>query len=259
MKLTLVSLRAELKAGIVANYVTSDHYATGKAGDSDRECGDLLSVNSADSSTTTATTRLDRIVITPKFSYKSMMQTSLKRLTFEEYLTYDDGTDNKYELVDGELVLMPPAVFKHDDIVNFLYIAFYLEIKRLGLDWVVRQGTIGVRTTTNKSRIPDICVINGEEWRQNSPDSPAVLETAPLLVVEVVSEGSIATDYRRKRTEYANREIPEYWIVDPIAAKVSVLLLDEGFYDVVEFIDNQKIVSKTFSELDLTAQQILTA
>ncbi|BAZ30361.1 hypothetical protein NIES4074_28170 [Cylindrospermum sp. NIES-4074] len=228
----------------------------GKAGD---ESGDLLSVNSADFSTVTATTRLDRIVIVPKFSYKSMIQTSLKRLTFEEYLTYDDGTDNKYELMDGELVLMPLPLFGQVEILNFIYIAFYLEIQRLGLDWIVRQGSVGVRTTINKSRIPDVCVINGEEWRQNSPDSPAVLETALLLVVEVVSEGSIATDYRRKRTEYANREIPEYWIVDPIAAKVSVLLLDEGFYDVVEFIDNQKIVSKTFSELDLTAQQILTA
>lgn len=186
-----------------------------------------------------------------------MIKTTVKQITFEEYLTYDDGTDNKYELVDGELVLMPPAVFGHAAIVNFIYIAFYLEIQRLGLDWLVTPGTVGVRTTFNKSRIPDISIINGEEWRQNSPDAPAVLETAPLLVVEIVSEGSINTDYRRKRTEYASREIPEYWIVDPINSKVSILLLDEGFYDVVEFIYNQKIVSKTFPELDLSVQQIL--
>ena len=187
-----------------------------------------------------------------------MIQTNLKRLTFEEYLTYDDGTDNKYELVDGELVLMPLAVFGHAAIVNVLYIAIYMEIKRLGLDLIVAPGTVGVRTTTNKSRIPDISVINGEEWRQNSPDESAVLQTPPLLVIEIVSEGSITTDYRRKRTEYANREIPEYWIVDPITSKVSVLLLDEGFYDVTEFVDNQKIVSKTFPELELTVQQVLT-
>ncbi|HLO84471.1 MAG TPA: Uma2 family endonuclease [Nostocaceae cyanobacterium] len=187
-----------------------------------------------------------------------MIQTSLKRLTFEEFLTYDDGTDNKYELVDGELVLIPPAVCKHDDIVNFLYIAFYLEIKRLGLDWLVKQGTIGVRTDINKSRIPDVSVIKGEDWRKNSPNAPAILETAPLLVVEIVSEGSVTTDYRRKRTEYANRNIPEYWIVDPINSKVSILLLNEGFYDVVEFVDNQKIVSPTFPELELTVGQILS-
>ncbi len=188
-----------------------------------------------------------------------MTQTNFKPLTFEEYLTYNDGTDNKYELVNGELVLMPRAVFRHAAILNFIYIAFYLEIQSLDLDWLVAPGTVGVRTTTNKSRIPDICVIDGQKWQQNSPDAPAVLETAPLLVVEIVSEASITTDYRRKRTEYANREILEYWIVDPIAAKVSVLLLDEGFYDVLEFKDDQKIASRTFPELELTAQQILTA
>lgn len=188
-----------------------------------------------------------------------MIQTTSKRLTFEEYLAYNDGTDNKYELVDGELVLMPPAVFKHAIILNFLYITFYLEIQRLSLDWLVTPGTVGVRTTFNKSRIPDISVIKGEEWRQNSPDAAAILETPPLLVVEIVSEGSINTDYRRKRTEYANLEIPEYWIVDPINSQISVLLLNEGFYDVVEFKDNDKIVSQTFPELDLTVQQILSA
>jgi Uma2 family endonuclease len=186
-----------------------------------------------------------------------MISTSLNHLTFAEYLIYNDDTDHKYELVDGELVLMPPAVFKHAAIMNFIQMAFYLEIQRLGLNWLVTPGTVGVRTGTNKCRIPDICVIDGTEWQQNSPDSPAVLETAPLLVVEVVSEASITTDYRRKRTEYANREIPEYWIVDPIATKVSILLLEQGFYDVMEFQENQKIVSRTFPELELIAQQIL--
>ncbi len=39
----------------------------------------------------------------------------------------------------------------------------------------------------------------------------------PLLVVEVVSPKQQERDYRHKRTEYAERHIPEYWIVDPIA------------------------------------------
>jgi len=30
------------------------------------------------------------------------------KLTFEQYLEYDDGTDNRYELCDGDLRLMPP-------------------------------------------------------------------------------------------------------------------------------------------------------
>jgi|GEM_PF-2287393 len=30
------------------------------------------------------------------------------KLTFEQYLEYDDGTENLYELYDGELVKVPP-------------------------------------------------------------------------------------------------------------------------------------------------------
>jgi Uma2 family endonuclease len=37
------------------------------------------------------------------------MTTTRKKLTFEEYLDYDDGTDNRYELVDGELVALPSS------------------------------------------------------------------------------------------------------------------------------------------------------
>ncbi|GAB1544460.1 hypothetical protein NUACC21_71360 [Scytonema sp. NUACC21] len=42
------------------------------------------------------------------------MTTATKKLTLEEYLAYDDGTDTKYELVDGELVEMPPESDKNN-------------------------------------------------------------------------------------------------------------------------------------------------
>jgi Putative restriction endonuclease len=55
-----------------------------------------------------------------------------KLLTFEEYLTYDDGTDTRYELVDGELVEMPPESQENSNLARFLFVellkhfAFYL-------------------------------------------------------------------------------------------------------------------------------------
>src|SRR6476469_8822520 len=90
-----------------------------------------------------------------------------KTFTFEEYLAYDDGTDNKYELVDGELVLMPQPTYKHENIIFLLLVSLHQEIQRLGLDWVVRNTNVGVRTASKKSRNPDVCVIEGTLWRQN--------------------------------------------------------------------------------------------
>ncbi|MEL0588710.1 MAG: Uma2 family endonuclease [Planktothrix rubescens PR222] len=73
-----------------------------------------------------------------------MIQTTIKnQLTFEEYLTHDDGTDNRYELEDGELILMNPPTFRHAFIVSFLTDALTTQIKQLSLPWKILSG-IGV-------------------------------------------------------------------------------------------------------------------
>jgi Uma2 family endonuclease len=55
-------------------------------------------------------------------------------MTVEEYLTYDDGTDKRYELDEnGVLVEMPPGTGKHEAIITFLVVRFFLEKERLGL------------------------------------------------------------------------------------------------------------------------------
>jgi Uma2 family endonuclease len=80
----------------------------------------------------------------------------------------------------------------------------------------------------------------------------------PTLVVEVVSPNQDKRDYRYKRSEYAARQIPEYWIVDPILNKVTILELIEGLYEEQVCTGEQKILSPQFSQLTLTAQQVLT-
>ncbi|NER47584.1 MAG: Uma2 family endonuclease, partial [Symploca sp. SIO1A3] len=42
------------------------------------------------------------------------------KLTFEKYLEYDDGTDNRYELFDGELIPVPPETDNNDWIAVWL-------------------------------------------------------------------------------------------------------------------------------------------
>lgn len=78
----------------------------------------------------------------------------------------------------------------------------------------------------------------------------------PLLVVEVVSPNQASRDYRYKRTEYAARGIAEYWIVDAIAQKVTVLEWVEGFYEERVYEGEQAIASPLFP-IQLTAAQVL--
>lgn len=178
-------------------------------------------------------------------------------LSFEDYLKHANDTDTRYELIDGELVAVPPPTMRHLLIAKFIERLFDSEIKRLQLPWVCLREA-GIRTGARKSRLMDVCVATVEQTYQ-SMDRPAVFEAPPLLAVEIVSEESIKRDYRYKRSEYAAVEIPEYWIVDPLQNKVSVLVLVEGFYEDKEFKGEARIVSDVFEELAVTANQVLGA
>ncbi len=182
---------------------------------------------------------------------------TIQRLSFEEYLTYDDGTDTRYELVDGQLEPMNPPTFRHLLIAKFVEQLFDSEIARLALPWLCFREA-GVRTGWRKSRLTDVYVVTADQIA-GMMDQSAVCQTPPLLVVEVVSPDSIKRDYRAKRSEYAALEIPEYWIVDPLESKVSVLLWDDGLYEEFVFTGTQVIASKTFPELKLTVDQVLAA
>lgn len=176
---------------------------------------------------------------------------------FEEYCVYDDGSDTRYELFDGELIAMPPPLFRHLLIAEFLADVFKAEIKREPLPYLVFREA-GIRTGIRRSRIADICVATPEQL-SHQLDAAAIFESAPLLVVEIVSASSIKQDYRYKRSEYAVAAIPEYWIVDPIASQIMVLRLEEGLYEQRIFKGTQWIESVLFPELSLTVEQVLAA
>jgi Uma2 family endonuclease len=184
-----------------------------------------------------------------------------KRLTLEEYLQYDNGTDSQYELVAGELVSMPPESPKNVQIALFLLVNF---LKFVPVNQLSNKAEIvisGVRATT---RVPDLVVLTDELATivQGATRSTITLDMPPpALVVEVVSPGKTNEDrdYRYKRSEYAARGIAEYWIVDPQANKITVLILVDGLYEESIFIGNAVIVSSIFPQLQLTAEQILHA
>lgn len=185
------------------------------------------------------------------------------RVTFADYLTYFDGSDTKYELVDGELVAMSLGTSLHGEAIDPTYQAINAEINRTTQPWIVRQGQIGVRCPRgiglDTVRIPDVVVMQRDDW-QALQEREAVIDfdlSAPLLVIEVISPSTKNIDYRAKRAEYAARDIPEYWIVDPLESKVSVLINSDGWYDITEFFDSDRLISPTFPELQLTPQIIL--
>lgn len=194
-----------------------------------------------------------------------MTQAKPRFRTIEEYLDYDDGTDTRYELVNGELIALPQESRQNRKIASFLFGAFL----RFGLstELLVIGTQIAVSSQEVTARQPDFMVL--------SPDCADALEgaksdlidaemPAPDLIVEVVSPGDVGStnyqrDYVEKPHEYAARGIPEFWRVDPSREVVTVLTLDDGVYRARDFRGDDRIISRRFSDLQLTAAQILRA
>jgi len=72
-----------------------------------------------------------------------MTQAKPRFATFEEYLSFDDGTDKLYELFNRELIELPPESGENIGIINFLFLQFaasvgYLRVRGHGLELEVR-------------------------------------------------------------------------------------------------------------------------
>ncbi len=191
------------------------------------------------------------------------MTVTTKKLTLEEYFSYEDGTDTRYELVDGELVAMSLGTARHGLIVNFLTDQFKSAIAQTRQPWLAIHSVLGVQSPSRRawqtSRIPDISIVPlaQMEAMDNREAVITINETPPLLVVEVVSPSTKSDDYRSKRGEYGFLNIPEYWIVDPLEEKITLCSVDNLLYDSFEIRGSDRIQSPTFPDFDLTVAQIL--
>ncbi|MDY6940526.1 MAG: Uma2 family endonuclease [Cyanobacteriota bacterium] len=180
-----------------------------------------------------------------------------KLYSFEDYLNYDDGTNHRYELVDGRLEIVNPPTFRHLLVAKYLERCLDREIERLDLPWLCLKEA-GIRTGWRKSRLSDLYVLPIDAVEEFL-DRSAISQTPPLLVIEIVSPESVTRDYRYKRSEYAALGIPEYWIVNPIDSSISILFLEEGLYEETVFTGNQSIISRIFPEISLKVDRVLLA
>jgi len=186
-----------------------------------------------------------------------MTQAKQRFLSFKEYLSYDDGTENLYELFNGELIEVLPESGENAEIATFLLVQFALtlghqQVRGHGLELEVRGEP--------KNRYPDLTVIRKEHIQLLKQRNTIRLPMpSPLLVVEVVSPGELQRDrdYIAKRMQYQDRAIPEYWIVDPQLETVLGLgLTGNSYTEIGTFQGSDRIQSPQFRELSFTPVQI---
>lgn len=199
-----------------------------------------------------------------------MTITTLTKLDFGQFLQQrpDDGI---YELVNGEIVKVE-AIRARKNVARYLMFGFNDEIRRLQLDYIVDKDIV-IRTVTNRGdqrgRNPNVSLVSASLWNSNVTTYGALID-AIQLAVEVTST-NWEDDYIDKLEEYENLGIKEYWIVDYLAIAsrsylgnpkiptVFVYELIDGKYQVNAFTGTEKIISPTFSELNITVEDVIKA
>ena len=143
--------------------------------------------------------------------------------TYEDYLGFpDDG--KRYEILEGEKVVTPAPVPRHQIVLARIYDALkaFAEEQDLGS---VLFAPIDVLLAENTVVQPDLLFIAKD--RASIIGDRAITE-APDLVIEIHSPATHKLDHVTKRRIYAVHGVREYWIVDPDLEKVEVFVLERG-------------------------------
>jgi Uma2 family endonuclease len=193
-----------------------------------------------------------------------MVQAKARLISFEAYLAMEPAElpEGRFEYCDGALIPIMSESGVNDEIANYLY---FLMITAGIFRRIIRPHSCEIEVTGRpRTRLPDLTVLQELHIPLIKCRNTITIDMPPpQLVVEVVSPGKTnrERDFVTKRRQYADRGIPEYWLIDPEMESVIVLVIgQDGIY--VEhgvFKGDAIVLSLQFPDLKLTAEQILEA
>jgi Uma2 family endonuclease len=162
-------------------------------------------------------------------------------------------SDKRYQLLDGEMILAPSPIAKHQRISRRIFLA---------LEQAVESGNLGelfyapfdVVLSDYDVFQPDLLFVSNQ---RSSIITEANIQGAPDLVVEVLSPGSAVYDRGYKRTLYSRSGVREYWLVDPDAEMVEVLMAsDQGLVSLATYRRSDTLTSPLLAGLALDLESI---
>ena len=194
--------------------------------------------------------------------------TQALKMSFEEYLSLEVGSlpEGQFEYVEGELRELPPESEPNDFIAN--YLMFVLTSSGVIPLRLIRPHSCEVEVPVlqagdPRTRIPDLVILRPEHLTLTQKRLTITRQMPPpVLIAEVVSPGDAnrKRDYERKREQYQELGVLEYWLIDPDLQSITVLELQAGTYaEVGSFRGGKQIISRVFPALSLTAEQVLIA
>lgn len=138
-----------------------------------------------------------------------------KKFTYEDINSLPEGN---YEIIDGERVDMMPTSFEHGDFEGIFSELLRKHLKGTGY---VAVGEVGILINKNPLRVraADVVYISKERVTEKPK---GILETAPDLIIEIISESNTASELTDKVKDYLLIGVRRIIIVDPQTETTSV-------------------------------------
>jgi Uma2 family endonuclease len=147
-----------------------------------------------------------------------------KKYTYEDYLKTPD--DERYELIEGELVMTPSPIPKHQRILRELEFEIIKFVKANDLGEVF-YAPCDVYLDNENVVQPDILFISKERLNIIGEKN---IQGAPDLAIEIISESTAYRDLVQKKKLYAKFGVKEYWIVLPEEKSIEIYSLKDNTY-----------------------------
>jgi Uma2 family endonuclease len=168
-----------------------------------------------------------------------VMNTS-RTWTYEDYaLLPDDG--NRYEVIDGVLIMSPAPIPLHQKVSNLMayYLTTHVVMASIG---EVYTAPIDV-VLENQIVQPDLLVVLDKGNGRAFIDEKKIIG-APDVIIEIASPGTSSYDRFIKHSRYEQAGVTEYWQVSLFTRTISIHVLQDGKYQLSgEFTDHEPIFS----------------
>lgn len=174
-----------------------------------------------------------------------------RKVSYEEFLKLTAASDQRYELIDGQVYLLASPRVTHQTVAGKIYAQLFSKLDGLKCEPFIAPFDITLMVDAKKNVVqPDLGIICDME---ESTDEKDRYMGVPTLVVEVLSDSSVTKDMVRKLQLYMLSGVKEYWIVNPMEEVALVY----GFkdYEIVSYRSYKKaegITSFKFPEITVS-------
>ena len=193
---------------------------------------------------------------------ESLKYKSTKKISYEEYMALVESSDQRYELIDGEVYLLASPSYDHQIVVNEIawYFNSYFKGKpcqSLTSPFDVRLFGFATKFEEDPNVVqPDVLVV----CDQDKVNEDNKYEGVPTLIVEVLSPSTKGKDMITKLNLYMKSGVREYWIVDMENKSIFqyAFSIEKELEDLKKFEEEDTVKSAVFKGLGIPLKELFS-